>query len=195
MDRENAEQGHGDPQGPTPGGVREDQGGGASEGASSELIPDPFRIPADPQNLAAAPRAVHAFELRKAGASYEAIADKLGYSSPETARQAILQRIKKHYQLNEEAVEEIIGVELSRLDALQLLAWREATRDEDEVNLKAVDTILKIMERRSKLLGLDRQTDSGGPSTVNNTAVFVAGSKNEYLEGIRQATGLMKGSE
>lgn len=152
------------------------------------LLHDPFWIPEDPDEIPDAPRAVMAFELRKAGATYELIAEKLGYASPNSARNAILNRIQRYYKANEEEVSEIVGLELARLDQLQLICWQEAK----DHNLSAVDRILKIMERRAKLLGLD-QEPSQEASTVNQTAVFIGGSEQDYLESINQAQKMLAG--
>lgn len=159
-----------------------------SGGYGDYLVPDPFTIPEQPEKMPHAPRAVHAFELRKAGVSYEEIAKKLGYRNAESVRATIHSRIARHYKASQKDVEEIMGLELERLDALQLLCWKAA----QEGDLGAVDKILKIMERRAKLMGLDVQTDTQGNTTVNQTAVVVAGSKSEFLDGIRQAAELMK---
>lgn len=157
---------------------------------STELVPhDPFWVPQNPESMPDAPRAAYAFELRKAGADYDLIAEKLGYKNGATARQAVLSRIKKYYKENEKEIEEVVQLELLRLDQLQLICWRKA-KDGD---LAAVDRILKIMERRSKLLGLDKETDSGA-GTVNQTAVFIGGTEQEFIDGIKQARELMNGN-
>ena len=53
---------------------------------------------------------------------------------------------------NEEKAEFLISMECARLDRLYRANWEAAISGGD---LPAVDRILKIMERRSKLLGLD----------------------------------------
>ena len=54
----------------------------------------------------------------------------------------------------EENVDEVRTIELQRLDSLLFSIWPEAQKG----TLKAVDMVVKIMERRAKLLGLDAPT-------------------------------------
>lgn len=164
------------------------------EGTYSEmLVNDPFQIPDQPEDMPEQTRVVHAFELRKAGADWDDIADKLGYASGESCRVAVTRRIQRYFEAQPKEIAEIVGLELARLDELQLVAWRIAVRDED---LGAIDRILKIMERRAKLLGLDKAPDSTGSTTTNQTAVFIGGKPEDFLEGIKQAQKVMEaGSE
>ena len=92
--------------------------------------------------------ALRALELRKAGATYEAISQMLGYSSKSTAFNAVnklMQTTKR------EASKEAFEMELRRLDDLLMALWPMARQGE----LPAIDRTLKIMESRRKLLGLD----------------------------------------
>ena len=149
---------------------------------SNELVPeDPFELPDDPSSLPKGMRAQMAFELRKAGASYELIAEKLKYASAKSAEGAIRHRLKNMYKPDD--VEEVVNMELARLDSLQLVAWRRA-KDGD---LGAIDRILKIMERRAQYLGLDKKEAVHEGSTVNNTAIFIGGTEEEYVEQLKQA--------
>jgi hypothetical protein len=146
------------------------------------LVPhDPFEIPDDPRALPKGMRAYYAFELRKAGASYEDIAEKLRYANAASAEGAIRARLKSMYKPDD--VEDVVTMELARLDALQLVAWRRAK----EGDLSAIDRILKIMERRSQYLGLDQQKAHVDPSTINNNVIFIGGSEEEYVAQLRQA--------
>jgi len=82
--------------------------------------------------------------------SIRAIADKLGVSKSQVQRdiekelQAAAERRKKIAGL-------IIDLELAKLDALERKAWEHITDGE----LSAIDRVLRSMERRAKLLGLD----------------------------------------
>jgi hypothetical protein len=149
---------------------------------SQELEPtDPFVVPVDPSQLAPGTRAHMAFEMRRAGADYELIAEKLGYKSAGGAEQAVRGRVKKLY--TPEDVDRVVEMELARLDALQLIAWRRAKNGD----LAAIDRILKIMERRSQYLGLDKkQPVSQGPM-IQQTAILIGGSETEYIEKLKQA--------
>lgn len=99
--------------------------------------------------LKARERQLEALELRKQGFTLEAIAERLGYSSASGAHKAITSALDKH---THKAVDELRKMQLARLDEMQYAIWDEAIKD---LNLRAFDTLLKIMARRAKLLGLD----------------------------------------
>lgn len=150
--------------------------------STTELVPnDPFQLPDDPSQVPVPIRAQMAFELRKAGASYELIAEKLNYANAKSAESAIRSRIKGMYKPDD--VEEVVHMELARLDELQLVAWRRAK----EGDLAAIDRILKIMERRAQYLGLDQKQPSNEGSVTNNTAIFIGGTEEEYIDQLKQA--------
>lgn len=92
-----------------------------------------------------------ALELRKAGVSYESIASVLGYKSASGAHRAVGAALKKTLQ---EPADDLRNLELERLDKLLSGLWSRASGG----NEYAVDRILKIMERRARLLGLDAPT-------------------------------------
>lgn len=157
-----------------------------TEIALSELPPDePFHIPDDPTQATPNQRASMAFELRKAGVPYDQIATKLGYQSPRSAESAVARVLEGKYTSQD--VEKVVAMELARLDALQAVAWRRAK----EGDLRAIDRILKIMERRAQYLGLDRQ-EGGGGGDINQTAIFIGGSQTDYIEQLRQVREQMQ---
>ncbi|TCO47314.1 hypothetical protein [Actinocrispum wychmicini] len=104
------------------------------------------------RQAAAAERRGRALELRKAGASYEQIAQQCGYSHRATAHRAVTQALAS---VADELAADVRTLELSRLDSMLMGLWR-AARDGDA---SAVDRVLKIMERRAKILGLDTPAD------------------------------------
>ena len=104
-----------------------------------------------PRRLNAAERQRQALELRKAGATYEVIAQKLGYRGPSSAYGAIKSALHKTLQ---PPADEVRALEIERLDALLLALWPQARQG----NHGAIDRVLKVMERRARLLGLDAPT-------------------------------------
>lgn len=146
------------------------------------MVPqDPFEVPDDPDAMPPGIKAHAAFELRKVGASYELIAEKLNYASGKSAEAAIRRVLKNKYEPDD--VEDVVMMELARLDALQLIAWRRAK----EGDLSALDRILKIMERRSQYLGLDKKEAQTQGNVTTNTAIFIGGTEQEYVEQLQQA--------
>lgn len=89
-----------------------------------------------------------ALELRKAGCTYEQIARQIGYRAISAAEKAVKVALAR---LTREPAEELRNLELQRLDSLFLTFWQQAKGG----NQGALDRILRIMERRAKLLGLD----------------------------------------
>jgi hypothetical protein len=94
-------------------------------------------------------RDVRVFELRIQGNTFEQIATEVGYSGPSGAWQAY-QRVKS--ECIYESMDESRQLELMRLDDLQVAVWDRAINGE----LPAAHCVLKIMDRRAKLLGLDK---------------------------------------
>lgn len=88
-------------------------------------------------------------ELRRAGLTFDVIAQEVGYSNASGAHHAYTRALKK--TLVSAGADEMRETELDRLDRLQRFAWPQASQG----NLRAIETILRIMGRRAKLLGLD----------------------------------------
>lgn len=94
-------------------------------------------------------RQLEALELRKQGLGYQAIADRLGYKNVSSAYQAVQAILKATLR---EPADELRRIEAERLDSLMTAVYRRA-QDGDE---KALDRVLRVMERRARLLGLDQ---------------------------------------
>ena len=89
------------------------------------------------------------YELRIQGLTFDAIANEVGFSGPSGAWQAY-QRIR--HEVIFESIDDARQLELMRLDDLQVAVWDRAINGE----LPAAHCVLKIMDRRAKLLGLDK---------------------------------------
>ncbi len=104
-----------------------------------------------PRRLAAEERRARAVRLRKAGATFSDIGRALGISR-QAAHKLVL-RVLEH--MTKEAQEEaniLRFIEAERLDALHLALWPRAIKGD----CSATDKILRIMERRARLFGLDK---------------------------------------
>lgn len=116
-----------------------------------------------PLKIPAAARREMALELRAKRMSIRAIADKLGVSKSQVQRdiekelQAAAERRKKIAGL-------IIDLELAKLDALEKEAWEHIHAGE----LSAIDRVLRSMERRAKLLGLDKTGEAGDTGSLGD---------------------------
>lgn len=103
---------------------------------------------ASERRIEAVERQRKAVELRKAGMSYEAIADELGYAGKSGAYKAVSSALTRTLQ---EPADELRALELARLDDMLKGLWVNARKG----NVYAIDRVLKIMQRRAELLGLD----------------------------------------
>lgn len=149
----------------------------------SELtIHNPFQLP-DPYELdneIQRPRWWYAQQLRMAGASWDEVAASLGYASGDSAMQTV-KHARRDRSQDTETLEDIVDLELQRLDMLQLICWRTAQQGD----LKAVQTILAIMQLRMRMLGTEKKPD-GGEHKTQNTAIFIGGSERDYTEALRR---------
>lgn len=106
------------------------------------------------------------FKMRQAGVSVGDIAKRFGIS-PKAVHTAIQRQLEK---LNQEALmayPDILRMELERLDNLQASIWPltqhrkvkmdDGTEVQVEPDLKAIQQVLLIMDRRAKLLGMDQK--------------------------------------
>ena len=98
------------------------------------------------RQLDALDRQLEALKKRKAGQSFESIAKDLGYAKASGAYHAVMAALKKTLQ---EPADELRMLEVERLDELLKTHW------ENRRQPQVTDRILRIMERRAKLLGLD----------------------------------------
>ena len=89
-------------------------------------------------------------DLRKAGRSYDEIARAVGCSRS-MAHKAVTIALREIADKTSESADELRTLELARLDALLVALWPAATSGD----CRAADRVLRISERRSKLLGLD----------------------------------------
>ena len=107
------------------------------------------------RDVNAAQRAQLALELRAQRLSYDAIAQRCGYSSRAGAHRAIQRELSR---VIVPGVEEMRKEELVMLDQLQARAFKYLNDPRYEKTvLFAIDRVLQIAERRAKLLGLDVQ--------------------------------------
>lgn len=90
-------------------------------------------------------------ELRRAGHTWEEIANRTGYANPSAAFNAFQQAIRRVLR---EPVEEALELELQRLDKFLNSLWPAIEAGDPA----AIDRGLKIMDRRAKYLGMDAPT-------------------------------------
>ncbi|MCB8909005.1 hypothetical protein KUG88_02495 [Rhodococcus rhodochrous] len=113
----------------------------------------------DPDNLDASQRAREALELRRRGKQWAEIAVELGYADRASAYNAAKRLLDR---TEFESVEEYRAIEADRLDEAHRIQADALDRLVNAQNLEAVppavNALVKISDRRSKLLGLDAPT-------------------------------------
>jgi hypothetical protein len=164
-----------------------------------------------------AERDTRIFKMRQAGVPVGEIARRLNMTTGAVGS-AIRRQLEK---LNHEAMlayPEVLRLELERLDALQQSIWpmtqhrRIQAPDGSEVNvepdMKAIQQVLSIMDRRAKLLGMDqsnlnvqldvsgqqgpiRATLSGVDSQVNSLDTFSPETEARKLLELMGRSGVL----
>jgi hypothetical protein len=87
-------------------------------------------------------------ELRREGKTWQQIADAVSYATAMGAWKAYQRACQRTLQ---EPTDEARRIELDRLDALQRTYWEPAV----EGNLRAADFVLRVIDRRARILGID----------------------------------------
>ncbi len=93
-------------------------------------------------------RDARAVQLALAGATYDQIAEELQYADRSGAWKAVRRALDRAEAAD---VLSLRDTELARLDRLQMALWGLALEGDHQ----AIDRVLKVMERRARLLGLD----------------------------------------
>ncbi len=109
-----------------------------------------------------AERDLRIFNMRKGGTSIQEIAKRFGISSKAVSN-AISRQLTKMNAEAAMAYPELLRLELERLDSLQQALWPMTQHRKIQVNgeevmvepdQKAVQTVLSIMDKRTRLLGM-----------------------------------------
>lgn len=112
-------------------------------------------MPSRAQRAATAQRRAQAIQLRLSGVDWQTIANRLSYSDRAAACKDVTRALEANQTAARNAGEDLRTVELARLDRLQAALWAQALHGDHKV----VDTLLRLMQRRAKMLGLDEAPD------------------------------------
>jgi len=131
-------------------------------------------------------------KMRQGGMAVADIAKRFGVSSG-VVQKAINRQLEKLNRETMLAYPEVLRMELERLDSLQASIWPltqhrkvrmdDGTEVQVEPDLKAIQQVLLIMDRRSKLLGMDRsnlsiQMDVTTQDNIKSTLVGETAAAN-----------------
>ncbi|QEP42158.1 hypothetical protein D5085_02790 [Ectothiorhodospiraceae bacterium BW-2] len=146
------------------------------------------KISTSAKQIATAETRAAVLKLRLAGKTLAEIGQILGISTT-TAHRHIKKTLAEYRNQQQETISELVTLELARLERLQVAIFIEAA----EGNLKAIDRVLKIMERRAKLTGLDApakscHTDTEGNHQPTGVAIIppIFETQEQWLEAVRQ---------
>lgn len=121
-------------------------------------------------------RAYQAYTLRIAGHDWSAIASRVGYDSATVANRKVKHLIDKaHKAVTDDRRMEIVELELARLDALQAAVWDSALSGD----VRSVDSALKVMMHRARLLQLGEESQAATSRTIIITS-------DEYVEQLKE---------
>jgi hypothetical protein len=91
-----------------------------------------------------------ALALKRSGATYQQIADQLGFHDRAHAQKDVLKALR---EIGRDEAKDVLALELERLDAILRGGLFERARKGD---LPSVDRVMKLMDRRASYLGLNR---------------------------------------
>ncbi|MFI6909671.1 hypothetical protein ACIBKY_51010 [Nonomuraea sp. NPDC050394] len=93
--------------------------------------------------------------------SYRVIAEELGYDSSGSAANDVKRALQVAAKADQLASEELLQLEIERLDRLLLAVWPKAVKSD----LKAVERAESIIKQRCSLLGIDLLNRAGAESS------------------------------
>jgi hypothetical protein len=109
-----------------------------------------------------------AYMLKRSGQDWKTISQIVGYASPKVAEVEVKRYITDiAVRFDRDQREEVLTMELERLDALLNAIWDQAMSGD----VKAVDSALRVINTRAKLLSLDQLTLEMSSTVTNNTVV------------------------
>lgn len=124
----------------------------------------------------------HAYHLKLAGLSLSEIADRLNYTSgAEVARVIKNETISAAKDIEPEERESLLDLEVERLNYAQSKIWVGV----EAGDIKCIEALLKIIQLRTKLQGLDMVDASAGVQTV----LVVGGQEADYVNKLKLVAG------
>ena len=127
-------------------------------------------------------RRSRALALAMSGCTYDEIAAQVGYANRGSAWKVVNAALRS---ASAGLATEYRDLELARLDALQAAHWPQAMSG----SVKAADLVLRVIDRRIRLLGLDQVgAQSDPPKTLIVNAPV--GDSEEYIRQLQAITAM-----
>jgi hypothetical protein len=130
---------------------------------------------ASARKLRAAEVQAAVLQLRKAALPLSKIAEQVGISKGHASK--VVKRALAEFHVNASLdAGDLIALAIARLDGLLLVLWPKATAG----NFGAIDRVLKVEERRCRLLGLEAPTKIA-PTDPSGTREYHGGGLSALL--------------
>jgi hypothetical protein len=130
-----------------------------SVGSTALAEHDTPRAPCRRDAASASWRQARAVELALLGRSYDSIALEVGYANRGNAWRTVQKALNERVV---EGVDELRALELDRLDSLHEVVWPKAMAGD----LAAASVILRIMDKRARLLSLYPSPEANQPPVL-----------------------------
>ena len=133
-----------------------------------------------PKRLAAIERMEQAWELRRLGLSFREVAQETGMSKSQ-AHRVIAELAADASQTLGARVAECVALDLDTLAKMQRSKQPAADAGDDD----AINTVLRILEARRKLLGIGSDRGPAVAVQINNEPAPAAPDLDDFLERVR----------
>lgn len=164
-----------------PEGAVERRTGRKGPKARKTKIKTPQSVSKGQKRIEAQQKARLALEGRKAGLSYEAIAERVGYADASGARKAV---VRAFGQVIQEPASDLKALQIERINHMLVALWPKAQAGDE----RAIGTALALMDKLDRYEG----TEAASKSEIKHTGsvLIVEGDKDEYLAAMKQMAGV-----
>jgi hypothetical protein len=128
--------------------------------------------------IESAERTAKAIELRKSGATFKMIGDHFGMSA-QSAHEMVMKGLKATLA---EPAAELRALAVERLDHMLAAIWPAATKGD----LQAQAGVLRLEERRAKLLGLDARQQIADVPDLSDAKLTLLEKWNKMAERMKR---------
>ncbi len=126
-------------------------------------------------------RALTAYKLRLKGKTNLQIAETLQITEAEVRSSVSSRLLEAAEYVNEGTKQQMLALELDRLDALMNMAWDAA----EGGDMQAILRILQVIRLRANLLGLENITTA----SITHQTVVISGTSQEYIAALAEIAG------
>lgn len=136
-----------------------------------------------PSKILAQEKMRKAVELRKAGATYDSIAQMVGYSDASGARKAVERAMK---QMIQEPALEMKTIQIERCNHMLMTLWPKVQQGDE----RAIDSSLRIMDKIDRYMGTEQAQKIDINATHTNAVLVIDGDKDDYIAAMKRLVGI-----